>query len=304
MNRTRRDLVRVGIFVVVAGALLAGALSWIAGARIFRPVATYEVLFDESVTGLNAGSNVEYQGVVVGRVRDIRLTADLPPKVAVIVDIDPETAVRADTRAALLGSLVTGIKYIQFQGGSAQAPPLPPGGVIPGTAPSLEQFRYQLTEIADRVASVLRRLDETVFTPENSEKVTAFVTDLGTVARSLSTTLETLRSEETGKDLAELVREVSATTRNVNAVVSDFYARRDPVFGGLERTIRALEETVAETRALVRGMQGQVGDGSFADLLRELTAATTRLKETLDVIQSDPSVLLRGRRVPDRERAQ
>ena len=49
-------------------------------------------------------------------------------------------------------------------------------------------------------------------------------------------------------------------------------------------------------------MQAQVGDGSFADLLHELTQATTRLKETLDVIQSDPSVLLRGRQVPERER--
>src|SRR6266478_688382 len=171
--RTRRDTMRVGIFVLVAGALLIGSILWIAGARIFRPVDTYTVLFTDSVSGLNRSANVEYQGVVVGRVRDIYLTRDLPPKVAVIVDVEPGTPVRTDTIAALLGSLVTGIKFIQFQGGTGDL--LPPGGTIRGDVSSLEQFRDQLTDVADRASKIMRKLDEQVFTDENSTKVTAFV---------------------------------------------------------------------------------------------------------------------------------
>ena len=79
MKRRRADLIKVGIFVLVSGAVLVGGLLWIAGSHLLRPVDSYTVLFDRSVTGLTAGANVEYKGVVVGRVRDIRLTADLPP---------------------------------------------------------------------------------------------------------------------------------------------------------------------------------------------------------------------------------
>jgi phospholipid/cholesterol/gamma-HCH transport system substrate-binding protein len=299
--RTRRDTMRVGIFVLVAGALLVGALLWIAGSRIFRPVDTYTVVFDDSVSGLNRSANVEYQGVVVGRVRDIRLTNDRPPKVDVIVEVEPGTPVRTDTVAALLGSLVTGIKYIQFQGGTG--PPLPPGGTIRGEAASLEQFRNQLSDVADRATKIMRKLDEQVFTPENAAKVTDFVSNLEGVAETLNTTMKTFRAEETGKQVATLVRELTATTENLNRLVADVYGRRDMIFGGLEQTLHHLDETVTATRDLVRTTQSQIAgtSGSLGTLMTDLNAATHRLQETIDVIRSNPSVLLWGRKIPERE---
>jgi phospholipid/cholesterol/gamma-HCH transport system substrate-binding protein len=303
MRRTRSDAIRVGLFVLVAGAMLVGGLLWIAGSRFFRPVDTYTVLFEQSVSGLNAGSNVEYQGVVVGRVRDMQLTRDIPPKVAVIVDIEPGTPVRTDTVAALLGSFVTGIKFIQLQGGSAAALPLGRGGTIRGDVTSLEQFRDRVTEIADRATTILRNFEENVFTPDNGRKLQEFIDNLGNIARGLSRTMETLRAEETGKDIAELVDQVSALARNLNAVIDDFYGRRERIFGSLESTLRHVDEAVTDTRDLVRGTQSQVtgAGGSLGSLVTDLKAATDRLQETIDVIRSDPSILLWGRSVPERE---
>jgi len=301
--RTRAEVVRVGIFVVVALTILGGGLLWIAGSRFFRPVDTYTVLFEGSVSGLNASANVEYQGVVVGRVRDIYLTSNLPPKVGVTIDVEPGTPIRQDTVAALLGSFVTGVKFIQLQGGSEAAPPLAPGGTIHGDVASLEQFRDQLADIADRATKILRTLDERVFTPENSQHVTEFVADLGEVAKTLRTTLETFRTEQTGKDVAQLVRELSETTRSLHAVIDDFYGRRDTLFGNLEKTIRHLDEAIAESRTLLKSTQSQVAGSStsFGTLVGELNETTTRLRETLDVIRSNPSVLLWGQPVPERE---
>ncbi len=300
-ERTRRDTMRVGLFVLVAGALLIGGLLWIAGAHIFRPVDTYTVLFTDSVSGLNRSANVEYQGVVVGRVRDIYLTRDLPPKVAVIVDVEPGTPVRTDTIAALLGSLVTGIQYIQFQGGTGDL--LQPGGTIRGDVTSLAQFRDQLSDIADRAGKIMRKLDEQVFTEENSTKVTAFVADLQGIAQSLNNTMATFRAEDTGKQVAQLVRQLSATTENLNRLIADVYGRRDTIFGGVETTLRHLDETVTATRTLVQTTQSQISGtgGSLGSLMGDLNATTTRLQETLDVIRSDPSVLFWGRKVPERE---
>ena len=299
--RTRRDTMRVGIFVLVAGTLLIGGILWIAGARIFRPVDTYTILFTDSVSGLNRSANVEYQGVVVGRVRDIYLTRDLPPKVAVIVDVEPGTPVRTDTVAVMLGSLVTGIQYIQFQGGTGDL--LPPGGTIRGDVTSLAQFRNQLSDIADRASRVMKTLEEQVFTADNSAKVTAFVSDLHGVAESLNTTMATFRAEDTGKQLAQLVRDLTTTTQNLNRLIADMYGRRETIFGGVETTLRHLDETVTATRALVQTTQSQISGtgGSLGSLMADLNATTTRLQETLDIIRSDPSVLFWGRKVPARE---
>jgi phospholipid/cholesterol/gamma-HCH transport system substrate-binding protein len=303
VRRTRSDLIRVGLFVVVAGGLLAGSLLWIAGSNLLRPVATYTVLFEDSVSGLNAGSNVEYQGVVVGRVRDIRLTADIPPKVAVIVDLEPRTPVRSDTQAALVGSLVTGIQYIQLYGGSAAAEPLASGGTILGSTASLQQFRDRLTRVADLAVDILSRLEKNVFTEDNTVKVSAALTDLQSVAKGLSNAMEGFKAEETAHNLADLIAKLNEVTDNVNAVVTDFYARRDQVYGSVQTTLGHIDEAVVDTRELIRSTTTEVSGtgGSVGSLLAELTAATNRLQETLDVIRSNPSVLLWGRTVPERE---
>jgi phospholipid/cholesterol/gamma-HCH transport system substrate-binding protein len=286
MRRTRSDLIKVGLFVTVAMTILVAGLLWLAGSHLFRPVHTFEVLFDGSVSGLNAGANVEYQGVVVGRVRDIRLTGDIPPRVAVVVDLEPATPVRSDTRAALVGSLVTGIKFIQLQGGTAAAGALESGGTIPGEAPSLEQFRDRLTDIADRVSDILRGLQQDVFTTENSAKLNTLLRDLGAVAGSLNNAMELFRAKKTTKDVAELVHRLSAAADSADAALKEFRAGT-----------RAAHDLVRRTDAQVAGT-----GRSLDALIAELTVATSRLQETLDVIRSDPAVLLWGRSVPARER--
>ena len=126
MKHTGRNLVLVGVFVVTTSVILVGALLWLAGANVFRRVDRYYVMFDRSVSGLAPGGTVEFQGVTVGRVQEIRLTDTIPPKVAVAIDVDPGTPVRKDSRADLLGSVVTGIKFIALAGGTEIASMLKP----------------------------------------------------------------------------------------------------------------------------------------------------------------------------------
>lgn len=302
MKRTRSDLIRVGIFTVVSGGLLVGSLLWIAGSRLLRPRDTYNVVFEDSVSGLNAGSSVEYQGVAVGRVRDIRLTRDIPPKVAVIVDLTTGTQVRRDTVAALLGSLVTGIQYIELQGGSEAAGPLPPGGVIPGNVSSLVDLRDRVVEIGDIALTILARLEKNIFTEENSVRLSGLVSDLAAAAQQLNHAAEAFQAEEAGKQVVSMVDRVSRAADSVNTVFTDFYARRElyadlsDTLANLDAAISDARELVGEARVALRGTGGSAGS-----VLRDLNLLTRRLEETLDVIESDPSLILRGREIQPRE---
>lgn len=302
MKRTRGDLIRVGLFTALAGGILLGSLLWIAGSRLLRPRDTYTVLFEDSVSGLNAGSNVEYQGVVVGRVRGIRLTKDIPPQVAVIVDLEPGTPVRADTLAALLGSIVTGIQYIQLQGGSEAAGPLPPGGVIRGDVTSLLDFRDRLGRSADLALVILARLERNIFSEENTAQVSQIAKDLGLVSRRLSAATEALPPGKTGEGVLRMVEQVTEAAGRVNLVFADFYTRREDVYGNLGGTLRELDAAIADARGLLRVARGGLGEsGAAGGLLDELTQATRRLQETLDLIETDPSLLVWGRAIPERE---
>ena len=86
MGKTR---LKVGLFVTVSFFILSVAILWLAGSRFLQPVAVYHIIFDRSVSGLLPGAAVEYQGVTFGKVEELQLTPEKPPRVAVTIALQP-----------------------------------------------------------------------------------------------------------------------------------------------------------------------------------------------------------------------
>lgn len=297
MKRGARDLALVGGFVVVTSTILVGALLWLAGANVFRRVDHYYVVFDRSVSGLAPGGTVEFQGVTAGRVQEIHLTDTIPPKVSVTIDVEPGTPIQKDTVAELIGSVVTGIKFIALGGGTMAAGRLEPGGTIPGNVASFERLGDQVAQIASRVLDMVDRLDRQVFTEDKNKKLGELVDDIAVLADSLRATIEPFREEETGKDLTKLVRHVRRAANNIDGLVTDLRKSQSTVLRDATNALRGIQEVAGETNELIRSVRGELaGTGnSLGALIADLTEATNRLEETFTVIQADPSLLLRGR---------
>src|SRR5262245_19217187 len=168
MGKTR---LKVGIFVTVCFFILAAAMLWLAGSRFLQLVDIYPIIFAQSVSGLLPGAPAESQGVTVGTGENIHLTDNTPPRVAVTIALQPGTPVRQDTTATLVGSLVTGIRIIELEGGSPAAPPLKPGETISVRGGEFEEFRDRASEIAERLVDVLTRIERDLLSPENSEAI-------------------------------------------------------------------------------------------------------------------------------------
>ena len=302
MKRTHANLIRVGLFAVVAGSVLLAGLLWIGGSRILRPRDHYLVIFSESVSGLSAGSIVEYQGVVVGRVNAIRLTPDIPPKVAVRISLDAGTPVRRDTEAALRGSIVTGIQYVELEGGSEEAGPMEEDGVIPGSVQSLVDFRDRLARIADLTIRILTRFEDDVLTDQNIDRASRILADLSDTSDRLSRAVEAFAGGDEQKSLIHMVDRVTHAADAVDAAFGDWNARRDDLYASLRGTVSELDAAIADGRVVLAQTRKELGpEGDTSRLIDDLARATARLQETLDVIEADPSVLLRGREIPQRE---
>lgn len=172
--------------------------------------------------------------------------------------------------------------------------------------PSLEKLGGSLQTIADRVDGLLENLQDKVFTDTNAEKLTGMVSDLHSVVHKLDATMNLFQAQETGKDLADLVHEASRVAKNANEALGDFQGRRAGLYGGLDTALRELGAAAQQTRDLASRTQSELATtaGSIETLLVELTRTADRLREAVDVIGSDPGVLLRGRPVPEREFAE
>ena len=139
---TKVSLAAVGIFVIVlAVAGIAGGL-WLASGTYHRKVYDlYETYMTESVAGLNVNATVRYRGVDVGLVRAVGLAPDNVEQVRVTLAIERGTPVKTDTVATLRTLGLTGIAFIELNGGRRESPALQaaPGQKLPviQSAPSL-----------------------------------------------------------------------------------------------------------------------------------------------------------------------
>lgn len=62
---------RLGLFVIVALAILFGILFLLGGRSLFQPTLVFETYFNQSVAGLELGSPVKFRGIPLGQVVSI-----------------------------------------------------------------------------------------------------------------------------------------------------------------------------------------------------------------------------------------
>jgi len=301
---------KVGIFVIVSVVVLATAILWLAGSRFLQSGDTYHIIFTKSVSGLLPGAAVEYQGVTVGKVEKIRLTNELPPRVVVSIFVEPETPVRQDTIALLVGSFVTGIRFIELEGGSAEAPLLQSGGTIPVKEGGLEEFRDRAGEIAEALLSTLKRIEDDLLSKENSEAFSTVMRNIAHISESLRTTLDDVSTPETRAslralvdNLAEAAAGVKSFTTAINDIRYDLLNDGKAMMAQLRQTAAVTANLARDVAQLTRHIDEMVGENrnELNQMFTNLADSSRRLKETADAIQRDPSSVVWGIRQPERE---
>jgi phospholipid/cholesterol/gamma-HCH transport system substrate-binding protein len=307
MGKTR---LKVGLFVTASFFILAAAILWLAGSRFLQPVDIYRINFAKSVSGLLPGAAVEYQGVTVGKVDNLRLIDEMPPRVAVTIALQPGTPVRQNTTALLVGSLVTGIRIVELQGGSGDAPLLAPGGTISVKGGEFEEFRDRASEIAERLASTLTRIEQDLLSEDNRAAISSFLRNASLLTESLRASLDDVSTPETRASLKAMVdnlAQAAAGIKSVTAAVNDI---RGDLFNDGKAMMVQIRQTAAVTANLARDVaqltkhvDQLVSDNrnEVSQLLTHLTEASRYLKETADTIRNDPSEIIWGTTLPARE---
>lgn len=307
MGKTR---LKVGLFVTVCFFLLTAAILWLAGSRFLQPVDNYRIIFSKSVSGLLPGAAVEYQGVTVGKVEQIRLTEEIPPRVAVTIALEPGTPVRQDTTALLMGSLVTGIRIIELEGGSADTPPLEPGGTIPVQGGEFEAFRDRASQIAERLDNVLARIEEDLLSPQNSAAIAEFLRNAAHLSESLRASLEdvsTPESRESFKRMVDNIAQAAAGIRDMTDAVNDI---RGDIFNDGKAMLVQMRQTAAvtanlakEVTQLTRHFEEVLGENrhELSQTVSNLAETSRHLKETAEAVQRDPSEIIWGKTLPEKE---
>ena len=162
-----------GLFII--GIALAAAFFsvWLVSSG-HRDDVIYRIHFTESVSGLALGDSVKFHGVDVGTVKTMTLDADDPRKVQVDVRLRKEAPVKTDTRASLKLKGITGVVFIELNGGAPSAQTLV-AATPEGRIPEIASEKSSLTAVVDQLPKVIEKFSAI---EDQTKKV---VTDVGEV---------------------------------------------------------------------------------------------------------------------------
>jgi len=162
-----------GLFIIALSLAAALFFVWLANAGR-RDDVIYRIHFAESVSGLALGDAVKYRGVDVGMVKAMVIDPDDPRQVQVDVRLRKAAPVKTDTKASLKLKGITGVVYIELNGGSPNAQTLV-AATPEGTIPEIPSEKTGLALVIDQLPRVVEKFSAI---EDQTKKV---VTDLGEV---------------------------------------------------------------------------------------------------------------------------
>ncbi|MEQ8814592.1 MAG: MlaD family protein [Thalassobaculum sp.] len=273
---TRAGYVLVGAFVLVLFLGGLGLAVWFGDLRLDRQATDYRIEFDGSVGGLSVGSPVRYRGVPVGSVTGIQIAPANVEKIQVDLEVDATLPIKADMYATLESQGLTGVGFIQIQGGS-QAAPLLPAAVdgqpptIPSRASRLEKVFESAPEIASQLVVLTARL-QGFFSQENQDSVTEILRNLAVLSASLG--------RRTG-DIEAAVVDGAAAASEVRSAMAELVPLIRDIRGSFATITDEIAVTLSAARGTVSGIDVEIGR-----LSERLSATTEKIGGTATQLEA------------------
>lgn len=289
----------VGVFVLALGAALIAGVLWLAaGIGGHKRYAPYQAVLNESVAGLSLNAPVKYLGVDVGKVSDIEIDPHNPQQVRLQFEIESGTPIKQDTLAVLKTQGLTGIAYVELDGGSPDSPPLLAQGdeAVPtiGSKPSLTA-RLE-TDVTTVLASLNRTSAAITATlgPENRDALQRTLADTATLMSALARQQATISAGI--ESTARAARNVALASEKLAPAIERVSQSALAVEKMADQIARTGADAGVAVNAAASGVR-RIGDETLPELdrlLAEMNLLAASLRRLSEQTERNPSSLLLG----------
>lgn len=265
--------------------------------------------FDGSVRGLSVDAPVEFRGIKVGSVVDIKIEFDrkeMAFRIPVLMDLetervtvigkrfdDPQKAIQAligmGLRAQLqTGSLLTGQLFVSLD----LYPKIPPKLVgadtrypeIPTIPSTLEEITSSVTGLMDRVAAL---------------PLEDLVADLRGTVDKADKLLSSSEAQQAFKNLSGTLAKAETLMQTLDQEVG-------PLVASLRATSEAASRAMVQAQSTLASAESLTGDQSqlrhdLNTLLDELTRTARSFRVLADYLETHPDALIRGKAGADNQ---
>ncbi len=282
--QSKRESASVGLFVLIAVAVLFGTLFAMKGA-FARSTMKFHAYFPFA-GGLEPGATVRYAGgPKVGRVESVQLDPQNPEWLDVVFSVQSDLPIKTDSNVKIMSMSPLGDNHLEIFPGSPKAPKATKGALLPSqkyvdfnalTAqlndlnPQVQELLHSLNDRASEVKETIARVND-LLSPQNRTNFAATLAN----TRGL---------------IEENRPQIKTTLRNVNAVSEQL----QPLLEDFRKTSTEANQALAHIDALVGENRADVRQAvvELRRTLTNMTDASARLDQTLDVNSENIDELL------------
>ena len=289
----------VGVFVLGLGAALVVAVLWLAAGISNRKVYDpYQAVIRESVAGLSVAAPVKYLGVDVGKVSEIGIDPQNSRQVLLKFLIERGTPIKQDTDAVLKSQGLTGIAYVELNGGSVGSPPLLATNEVP--VPVIRSKPSLSARLEDVLTTVLANVNRTtanvdaVFDADNRAALKHALADIAGLAHTLSEQRTALGAGIV--DAARTAKNTARATDQLEPAIERVVASADALGAMAHSVGRTSDGAGQAVDAAASGVQ-QMRTETLPELERllvELDALAASMRRLSEQTERNPSSLILG----------
>jgi paraquat-inducible protein B len=266
----------------------------------------FVLYFEDSVRGLNVGAPVEFKGIKIGSVVDVRLDyneRDSSFHIPVVIEIEPEriaergklmkqspkeafhALVKRGLRARLqTGSLITGQLYVDLD-------------MHPKAPLRLAKLSRTETELPTiRGGGVDQTLAGITGLVSKLDQI-----DLVGIGEELQSALKGVNALTNAPDVHGSLKDLAASMASLRSILQVVDSRAEPLTANLEQALLSARQTLDKANSTMALVDGLIAPDApmyhqAMKLAQELTATTRSLRHLVDMLERNPQALLLGKR--------
>jgi len=301
----------IGAFVLGALVLMIVGVLLFGSGRLFSERQIFVLYFEGSVKGLTVGSPVNFRGVKIGTVKEIKVSFD--PKehslrIPVLIEIDASRILPMDKKGPLnkvhltlekenlikemvnrglraqlqLENLITGQLGVELD-------------FYPGTPAKLTKIASRYPEIPT-IPSNMEELQKTLDKAFNTLEKLPFdilIANLVETTKGINQLINSPQLDKNLRSLDQTLNELQALIKNINNQIG-------PLTSGVDENFKALRVTLEQTQKTLSTFEKIAREDSslrfqLSETIEQVSDAARSLRTLADYLEQHPEAILRGK---------
>jgi phospholipid/cholesterol/gamma-HCH transport system substrate-binding protein len=314
---SKSEQAAVGLFVLIAAALLIGSILAVAGTFTSGGVPFHT--YFKSAGGILPGAMVRYGGMNAGKVEAVRVDPQDSTRIEIDFTVQRGIPVKKDSIARITTIGALSDNYVELGTGTKGGPLAPPGSelksaetvgigdlgdMVGNLAPIANQVLQNLNQRLVELQVTVARVND-LLNDKNRMNVGASLGNLNSMLSDsrpkVSASLTNVQSASA--KLPPLLDNLKTTMDQANVVMSHI----DSVVVENHQDIRAivveLRETLLTASSLMEELKNVTDNNTdnIDEIMVNIRATTENIRQLTDSLKSNPAVLIRGNNVKDRK---